>query len=98
MAFAGGLGLQMNLNKVPLGESIDRDDYIFFSESNTRFLVEIAPQSKEQFEDMMSGIALAEIGQVTDGDKLVVYGRNGKTLLNAAIAELKEAWQQPLRW
>ena len=42
--------------------------------------------------------ALAEIGQVTDGDKLVVYGRNGKTLLNAAIAELKEAWQQPLRW
>jgi len=30
--------------------------------------------------------------------KLEVHGRNGRIILNADIAELKEAWQKPLRW
>ncbi len=98
MAFAGGLGMHVDLGKVPLGESIDRDDYILFSESNTRFLAEVAPEDKEQFEKMMSDTVFAEIGKVTDSNKLEVYGRNGQKLLDASISELKESWQQPLRW
>jgi phosphoribosylformylglycinamidine synthase II len=98
MAFAGGLGMQIHLDKVPLGEAVDRDDYILFSESNTRFLAEIAPEDKEQFEKIMAGTAFAEIGKVMDSSKLEVYGRNGNMLLGASIAGLKEAWQQPLRW
>jgi phosphoribosylformylglycinamidine synthase II len=98
MAFAGGLGIEINLSKVPLGESIDRDDFILFSESNSRFLAEIAPEDKVKFEKMMSGTVFAEIGKVTDTGQLEVYGRNGKKLLDAPITELKEAWQQPLRW
>jgi len=98
MAFAGGLGMSINLDKVPLGETIERDDFILFSESNTRFLTEVAPVDRETFEKMMSGVDFAEIGQVTDGDRFEVYGRNGNMVLNAALAELKEAWQKPLRW
>jgi len=98
MAFAGGLGMSINLDKVPLGETIERDDFILFSESNTRFLAEVAPVDRETFEKMMSGVDFAEIGQVTDGDRFEVYGRNGNMVLNAALAELKEAWQKPLRW
>jgi phosphoribosylformylglycinamidine synthase II len=98
MAFAGGLGMEIDLKKVPLGEAVDRDDYILFSESNTRFLAEVAPEDKARFEQMMSGTAFAEIGEVTDTTKLEVYGRSGKKLLDASINELKEAWQQPIRW
>jgi len=98
MAFAGGLGMTVNLRDVPQGEPIDRDDFILFSESNTRFLAEVAPEDKQKFEKTMSGVAFAEIGQVTDNSKFEVYGRNGKAVLNAPIAELKEAWQKPLRW
>ena len=98
MAFAGELGMEIDLNKAPLGEAIERDDFILFSESNTRFLAEVAPEDKEQFEKMVSGTAIAEIGRVTDNDKLEVHGRNGKKLLDVTISELKEAWQQPLRW
>ncbi len=98
MAFAGGLGMTVNLKDVPLAELIERDDFILFSESNTRFLAEVAPEHKDEFEKMMSGVAFAEIGRVTDNDKFEVYGRNGKVVLNADIAELKEAWQKPLRW
>jgi len=98
MAFAGGLGMTVNLKNVPLAESIERDDFILFSESNSRFLVEVAPADKEEFEKMMSGVAFAEIGRVTDNSKFEVLGRSGKAVLNANIAELKEAWQKPLRW
>ena len=98
MAFAGGLGMTVNLKKVPLAESIERDDFILFSESNTRFIAEVTPEDKQEFERMMSGVAFAEIGRVTDNNKFEVFGLNGKVVLNANIAELKEAWQKPLRW
>ena len=98
MAFAGGLGMSIGLDKVPLGEPVDRDDFILFSESNTRFLVEIAPDDKEKFEKMMAGITVAEIGRLTDGEIFEVYGRGGNKVMSAATAELKEAWQKPLSW
>jgi len=98
MAFAGGLGMEIHLGQVPLGENINRDDYILFSESNTRFLVEISPESRQQFEDMMAGIDFAAIGEVTNKEKLEVYGLNGEIVLSAHIIELKETWQRPLRW
>ncbi len=98
MAFAGGLGMTIHLGQVPVGEAMSRDDYILFSESNTRFLVEIAPDHKQQFQDMMDGVDFAAIGVVTSRDKLEVYGLNGEIVLSALIAELKEAWQKPLRW
>jgi len=98
MAFAGGLGMVIHLGRVPLGEAMDRDDYVLFSESTTRFLVEVAPEDRPQFEGMMAGVDFAAIGQVTGKEKLEVYGLNRAIVLSASIAELKEAWQRPLRW
>ena len=98
MAFAGGTGMKLNLNKVPLGEAIDRDDFILFSESNTRFLVEVASKKKEDFESIIKDIEFAAIGKVTKDDVFEVSGRDGKALLSVSINELKEAWQKPLRW
>jgi phosphoribosylformylglycinamidine synthase len=98
MAFAGDLGIVIHLERVPLGEAMDRDDYVLFSESNTRFLVEVASEDRRKFEDIMAGVDFAAIGQVTSKEKLEVYGLNGEMVLSALIAELKEAWQRPLRW
>ena len=98
MAFAGGLGIVIHLGRVPLGEAMDRDDHVLFSESNTRFLVEVAPKDRRRFESMMAGVEFAAMGQVTDREKLEVCGLNGDIVLSVAIAELKEAWQKPLRW
>jgi phosphoribosylformylglycinamidine synthase len=98
MAFAAGLGMALNLKDVPLGDVIDRDDFVLFSESNTRFLVEIAAKDKEAFESALKGNALAAIGRVTKDKKLEITGRDGKIIVKAGINELKEAWQKPLRW
>ena len=98
MAFAGGLGMELYLERVPLGEVIERDDYILFSESNSRFIVEVAQDQRDAFETALDGTAFAELGMVTGETVFTVNARTGGTILEAAIAELKEAWQAPLRW
>ncbi len=97
MAFAAGLGVVIYLDKIPLAEPIERDDFVLFSESNSRFLAEVAPEDKQAFEKIMSGVDFAEIGRVTDNGNFEVYGCQGRAL-SATLAELKEAWQRPLRW
>jgi phosphoribosylformylglycinamidine synthase len=98
MAFAGGLGMIIFLEKVPLAEAIERDDFVLFSESNTRFLAEVALKDKPKFEKMMAGTDFAEIGVVTSNSSLEVYGQLGGRVLSASLADLKEAWQKTLRW
>ena len=101
MAFAGDLGMIIQLEKVPLGNLTPgntRDDIVLFSESNTRFLVEIAPEDRHQFEEMMAEVDCATIGEVIDTKKLEVFGLSGESVLSATLSELKEAWQKPLRW
>jgi phosphoribosylformylglycinamidine synthase len=98
MAFAGGLGATINLKSVPLGEPMGRDDFVLFSESNTRFLAEVAPESRDKFEKMMDGIKLAVIGQVTDFEILEVYGLDNRRIVAVSLHDLKEAWQRPIRW
>ncbi len=98
MAFAGGLGASISLKKVPLGESIDRDDLILFSESNNRFLAEVTPADRQQFESIMNKSAFAHIGEVNSSKMLEIYGLKDDKVLSVSIKQLKEAWQKPLDW
>ncbi len=98
MAFAGELGATIHLESVPLGEPMERDDFILFSESNSRFLVEVAPENRDEFEGIMKGTSFAAIGQVTDSEVLEIYGVDGRKVLAVSLGELKEAWQRPIRW
>ncbi len=98
MAFAGGLGARVCLNDIPLGESIDRNDFILFSESNSRFLVEVSPECKAEFESLMKGANFKMAGSFTTMKTLKIFGLNGRKVVDIHIDELKEAWQKPIRW
>jgi phosphoribosylformylglycinamidine synthase II len=98
MVFAGGLGASADLKEVPTGERIERDDFVLFSESNSRFLVEVAPENRKEFERMMSGTGTAAIGTVTGSRRLEIIGLQGQKVIDALLKDLKEAWQKPLRW
>jgi len=98
MAFAGGLGASIYLKSVPRTGPLYRDDYILFSESNSRFLVEVAPEHEAKFRKIMAGVTMAQIGHVNEDEALEVYGLTEDRILWAPIAGLKEAWQKPLRW
>jgi phosphoribosylformylglycinamidine synthase len=98
MAFAGNLGAQVELAAVPYAFSHVRNDTLLFSESCSRFVVEVSPGAAKAFEELMRGLPCAKIGQVQNDPRLVVKGVSGKVVVDAPIAELKESWQAPLRW
>ena len=103
MAFAGGFGAEIKLEKVPFKAKYDtrgkrRDDLILFSESNTRFIVGVSPEKQKGFEKAMKGAALGLIGGVLDDKYFAVYGLGGGIVVRTDHKELKEAWQAPLRW
>jgi phosphoribosylformylglycinamidine (FGAM) synthase-like enzyme len=98
MAFAGGLGATIDLKPVPQSEPIGRDDFILFSESNSRFLVEVTQENKNDFERIIKGTSFAAIGRVTDTNIVMVRGLKTNIVVSSPIDELKEAWQKPLRW
>jgi phosphoribosylformylglycinamidine synthase len=98
MAFAGGLGMDLYTLTVPRPPEIARDDVILFSESNSRFLCEVAPEKIAAFEAALQGVPIAPLGRVTDENIFRVSGVTGDTIIEKNIAELKEAWQKPLRW
>ena len=98
MAFAGGLGAEIKITSIPVAEKISRNDFILFSESNSRFIVEVMPENKDKFEKIMQGVCFANIGKTNVTDKLEVFGLTGNKVVNELINDLKEAWQKPLRW
>jgi phosphoribosylformylglycinamidine synthase len=94
-AFAGGLGMLINLALFP-SSGIDRNDKLLFSESQSRFVVTIKPTAKESFESMMKGIAMGQVGEVLAEGLLKINGLDGNRIVEEDINELKAAWQRPL--
>ena len=66
-----------------------RSDFKLFSESNTRWIVEI--EDEEKFHDAFQGIPFHKIGEV-EGDGIVIYD-NGKKLIDLSRNEITEAWK-----
>ena len=97
MAFAGELGLEITLATV-LAESATRTDALLFSESNSRFLVEVAEKNRATFEEAVSDAPHAVIGRFDTSSRFVVRDRNAPPVIDEDIHALKEAWQKPLRW
>ncbi len=103
MAFAGGCGAQIFLDQVPSDVPVGplHALTLLFSESNTRFLCEVSPDSLPEFLAAVDGIAYAQIGTVT-ADRLIVYPSKTEAgaaaVLVADPAELKAAWQAPFKW
>jgi len=74
-------------------------EVILFSESNTRFLIEVPKDRMDDLVSLFSSIPWQAIGTVTDEKLLRIFGRKaGEPIISMPIADLKEAWQKPLRW
>src|SRR5215475_9783548 len=98
MAFAGGLGMHLDLRAMPREPDITRDDTLLYAETASRFVVTVPPQHREAFLEALHGCTIGEVGHVLDATQFVVIGLRGDVVIASDIAELKEAWQCPLRW
>jgi phosphoribosylformylglycinamidine synthase len=95
MAFAGGLGLALELAKVPReGEfaGCELDSALLYSESTTRFLVEVTPANARHLEAALAGFPCAAVGTVEAGTRLSVTGTSGKALFEVPVEELARAF------
>jgi phosphoribosylformylglycinamidine synthase len=98
MAFAGGLGIEADLRGLPKSKDCSRVDAQLFSESNSRYIVEVEPENYDAFAKLMLNLPFGQIGKVTDGKSLIVKAENGEAVIELGVDSLKQAWQEPLNW
>jgi phosphoribosylformylglycinamidine synthase len=96
MALAGNHGAELDLRKIP-AQHVERNDSILFSESNSRFLIEVAAKARCQFETLAKGKACSEIGNVTEIPQLRIRGLNAKTVVDISVKQLAASWKRTLK-
>ena len=95
MAFAGNLGAEIDLHDELNETSLSPTEYLF-SESNSRFLVEIEPGHEIAFQALMAEFT-RRVGVVKPLDELLILNGD-QELLRSPLPDLKSAWQTPLDW
>jgi len=113
MALAGRLGAEVDLHAITesnatfaadanVADADTADLVALFSESNSRFLVEIHPDHRAAFERVLidvtatTCIPYAQIGHVLDHDRLVIRRGDEPPCIDLSIHTLRHAWQAPL--
>ena len=95
-SFAGGLGVEIDLRKIPASEDAKRNDALLYSESAGRFVVSVTQKNAKEFAAVMQGTKTEQVGMVK-GSKMAVTGLNEKKIIDEKITELKNAWKSR-RW
>ena len=98
MAFAGGLGVKADISKVVKSDDCDRADKVLFSESASRYVLEVEQDKLSELEKLFADVPFSCFGEVTQSEKLVVTDEQGSEVVDADIDSLKSAWQKPLAW
>jgi phosphoribosylformylglycinamidine synthase len=98
MAFAGGLGIEADLRGLAKSADCSRTDMQLFSESNSRYIVEVEQGNYDAFVKLMLNLPFGQIGKVTEEKTLIIKAEDGKKVIEADIDSLKQAWQKPLDW
>ena len=96
MAFSSRHGIELDLNKIPRTKEVTRNDFILFSESNSRFLVEVTKRRRQDFEALMKDVDCAEVGTVTKDGILSFIGLDGKQAIHTDVEGLRGRWKSAL--
>jgi phosphoribosylformylglycinamidine synthase subunit PurL len=93
MCIGSNLGAEVDLSNV----SKDlRSDFKLFSESNTRWIVEVKKEKQKDFEKTLkeNKTSFVKIGQIKS-DKILIKD-NGKTIIDQKISDLKDIWKNAI--
>jgi phosphoribosylformylglycinamidine synthase len=94
MALAGGIGADVTA----LGAAGLPDEVALFSESTTRFVVEVQAKQAPALEALFAGLPLARLGTTVKEPRLRIAGASGEWVVWAGLDQLRQAWQKPLLW
>jgi phosphoribosylformylglycinamidine synthase len=96
ICISNSLGANIFLVEVPHQEGM-LDYEILFSESPTRFIVEVEKDKKEAFEKELKDIPIGLIGCVSENKKLIIYNKDCKEIVNLDIEILEKSWLSTFR-
>ena len=96
MGFGGGVGAKVHLPRVPGAHRFRREDFLLFSESNSRFLVEVAPPVRDEFEHCLGRAVFGVIGRTQEEPVLSVVGLNRDEVVRLSLSEAEAAWRRAL--
>ncbi len=92
-AIAGRLGMKIDLDKVPSAGGLAPYE-VLFSESNSRFIMTVAPQDAAQVEALLADVPFARVGEVTDRGVLELVSKG--EVSEVAIDAMVSAYKSPL--
>ncbi|MEO0137236.1 MAG: phosphoribosylformylglycinamidine synthase subunit PurL [candidate division WOR-3 bacterium] len=95
MAIAGDIGCALDLSQMKFQGKNRRADILLFSESNTRFLVEVLPQNARAFERVMAHLPFSPIGKTLAEKRLKIYQAK-KLLIDLSLSQLRERWKRKI--
>ncbi len=100
MAFAGGLGVSLDLQSLAKSSGLSDDAVLLFSESNSRFVLEVSATVQAAVESLCrsSNVPVVKLGEITSTDRVQIRGAAGAFVIDSALDELKQCWKQPLAW
>ena len=95
MALAGRLGAEISLQGMPVEAQVaPRDDWLLFSESNGRYVVEVPPEQAARFEALFSDLPYGRIGRVIDAPQVSIASYlDERPLLTLSVETLVRAWR-----
>jgi phosphoribosylformylglycinamidine synthase len=95
-AFAGNLGIDIDLTAAPVS-GIFRDDFLLFSESQSRFIVSIRKKDLQAFTGLFRSIPFGVLGKTRKDNRFKIRGIQGKIVVDLPVERLLEAWQAPFK-
>ncbi len=95
MCIGGGLGADLDLDRVPVCDADLSTEALLYSESPSRLLVSVAKDRVQAFEDLFQGQTLARVGTVRAEPKFEVRSRE-KVVLQEDVHALTRSWKATL--
>jgi phosphoribosylformylglycinamidine synthase II len=99
MAFAGRVGLDIDLQALPSNAPIDSTTACF-AESPSRYLLEITPKYFDAAVRSLrdAGVPFAQIGRFDNHERLTLRTAQDGQLLDESLDTLRQTWRSPLDW
>ncbi|MFA5976032.1 MAG: phosphoribosylformylglycinamidine synthase subunit PurL [Elusimicrobiota bacterium] len=92
MAFAGNLGMDLDVGRLLTAGSLS-DVSLLFSETPSRFIVEVPEAARHSFEGLLRGF-FSYMGQVTLAKTLVIrQADKQRVLVREPLSALRKAWE-----
>ena len=93
-SIAGRLGMKVDLSAVPASAGMSAPE-ILFSESNSRFIMTVAPEDAAEVEKMLGDIPFAKVGEVTGNDTLEIA--NGADSVAIKMNDMVNSYKATLK-